>query len=109
LAHNRLIDTSYVVIYHVVSVIQRPIEQYWQLLTVQKWRFQGYVSRSAADGFPMLNSTPLNFHTRIPHIPAALGTATIEKQEVLPQLFLSATVASQDLTCKDSSDGSYIE
>jgi hypothetical protein len=32
-------------------------------------------------------STPLNFYTRIPHIPAALGTATIEKQEVLPQLF----------------------
>jgi hypothetical protein len=28
-------------------------------------------------------STPFNFYTRIPHIPAALGTATIEKQEVL--------------------------
>jgi hypothetical protein len=48
--------------------------------------FQGYVSRNAADGFPML-STPFNFYTRIPHIPAALGTATIKKQEVLPQLF----------------------
>jgi hypothetical protein len=63
-----------------------PLNNIGNSLRYRSGGLQGYVSRSAADGFPMLSS-PLNFYTRIPHIPAALGTATIEKQEVLPQLF----------------------